>query len=127
MLHAYFISHIDDVQSENTSDFIEFRELWRMIQKDLTGFNNNPEHVHHEFMANKFIPPLKDALKEWDNSSQSNQYYEDLAWGALIKTDTFDNLHPSGSTSRNRIINNNVAEDTNSLQGSISPKSSPCP
>ena len=127
MLHAYILSHIDDVQSENTSDFIEFRELWKMIQKDLTGFNNNPEPVHHEFMANKFIPPLKDALKEWDNSSQSNQYYEDLAWGALIKTDTFDNLHPSGSTSRNRIINTNAAEDTNSVQGSISPKGSPCP
>ena len=59
MLHAYILSHIDDVQNENTSDFIEFRELWKMIQKDLTGFNNNPEPVHHEFMANKFTPPSK--------------------------------------------------------------------
>ena len=54
----HILSHIDDVQNENTSDFIEFRELWKMIQKDLTGFNNNPEPVHHEFMANKFTPPL---------------------------------------------------------------------
>ena len=127
MLHAYILSHIDDVQNENTSDFIEFRELWKMIQKDLTGFNNNPEPVHHEFMANKFIPPLKDALKEWDNSSQSNQYYKDLAWGALTETGTFDHFHPIGSTSRNRIINTNAAEDTNSVQGSISPQGSPCP
>lgn len=52
---------------------------------EINNFKNNPEPIHHEFMASKFISPLKDALKEWDNSSQPNdQYYEDLAWGALI-------------------------------------------
>ena len=35
--------------------------------------------------------------------------------------------HHIGSTSRNRIINTNVTEDNNSVQGSISPKDSPCP
>jgi hypothetical protein len=70
---------------------------------------------------------MKKSLKEWDNSSQSNQYYKDLAWGALTETGTFDHFHPIGSTSRIRIINTNAAEDTNSVQGSISPQGSPCP
>lgn len=70
MIHAYILSHIDDVQNGNTSGFLEFRELWRLIQKDLTGFNDNPEPIHHEFMASKFITPLKDALKEWDKSER---------------------------------------------------------
>lgn len=127
MIHAHILSHIDDFQNGNTSGFLEFRELWRLIQQDLTGFNNNPEPIHHEFMASKFITPLKDALKEWDNSSQPNdQYYEDLAWGALINTDTFDHFYPIGSNNRNRIINNNLAEDTNSNQNGINPKGSPC-
>jgi hypothetical protein len=127
MIHAHILSHIDDFQNGNTSGFLEFRELWRLIQQDLTGFNNDPEPIHHEFMASKFITPLKDALKEWDNSSQPNdQYYEDLAWGALINTDTFDHFHPDDSDSRNRIINTNNAEDTNSIQNEINPKSSPC-
>lgn len=126
MLHAYILSHIDDVQNGHTLEFISFRELWRMIQKDLTGFNNNPELVHHEFMAQKFLIPLKDALKEWDNSKQSDKYYVDLAWGALINTDTFDELHPIGSISRNRIMNTNTAEDKNLNQNGISPKGTPC-
>lgn len=94
---------------------------------EINNFKNNPEPIHHEFMASKFISPLKDALKKWDSSSQSiDQYYEDLAWGALINTDTFDHFHPDDSDSRNRIINTNNAEDTNSIQDGINPKSSPC-
>ncbi len=61
-------------------------------------------------MANRFIPHLKAALKEWDGGTQSDQYYEYLAWGALINTDTFDHFYPIGSNNRNRIINNNLAE-----------------
>ena len=94
---------------------------------EINNFKNNPEPIHHEFMASKFISPLKDALKKWDSSSQSiDQYYEDLAWGALINTDTFDHFYPIGSNNRNRIINNNLAEDTSSNQNGINPKGSPC-
>jgi hypothetical protein len=63
----------------------------------------------------KYILPLRDALKEWDNSNQPDQYYEDLAWGALYNTSTFNFYHPQGSISRQRIIARNQAEDTNSV------------
>jgi len=127
MLHAYILSHIDDVENENMFEFMTFRDLWKMIQEDLTGFNNDPEPIHHEFMAQKFLTPIQDALKEWDESSESDdQYYEDLAWGALMDTGTFDHFHPIASESRNRIINTNNAEDNNSAQGGITPKGNPC-
>ena len=37
---------------------------------------------------------MKKSLKKWDNPSQSNQYCEDLAWGALTNTSTFNILFP---------------------------------
>ncbi|MDZ4146792.1 MAG: hypothetical protein U1C58_00765 [Flavobacteriaceae bacterium] len=77
-------------------------------------------------MAQKFLIPLKDALKEWGGARQPNQYYEDLAWGALFDTSTFGFFHPVGSATRMRIINTNLTEDTNSNQGGITPKSNPC-
>lgn len=62
--------------------------LGNLFQQRSTGksnrLNNNLESAHHEFMAEKFIAPLKDALKEWDNSTRPNEYYEDLAWGGVL-------------------------------------------
>ena len=86
MLHAYFISHIDDVNAGYQGDIRQFLLLWQYIRKNKPPVTSS-EPAQHEYMANKFIPPLKDALKEFDNASQSNQYYEDLAWGALYNTE----------------------------------------
>jgi hypothetical protein len=125
MIHAYLISLVDDTTITGSSDVTNFPLLWNALVTNT--YNNNPNQLQHEIIGRRFIEPLKDALKEWDNSSQSNQYYEDLAWGALTNTSTFNILFPIGSQSRNRIINTNAAEDTNSPQGSISPKGNPCP
>lgn len=125
MLHAYMISNIDDVNAGNTVDVKQFLLLWQYI-RNTTSPNGSTQSAQHEYMANRFISPLKAALKEWDNSSQSEQYYEDLAWGALFDTDTFSHFHPVGSGSRSRIINTNAAEDTNTNQNGISPKGNPC-
>jgi len=57
---------------------------------------------------------------------QSNQYYEDLSWGALFNTDTFNHFHPIGSSSRSRIMNRNTAEDTNSNSNGTTPKGNKC-
>lgn len=125
LLHAYMISHIDDVNAGNTVDIRQFLLLWNYIKIN-TSPQGSSEIAQHEYMANRFIPHLKSALKEWHVGLQSDQYYEDLAWGSLFDTDTFDHFHPNGSASRNRIINTNNAEDTNSIQNGINPKSSPC-
>jgi len=124
LLHAYMLSHIDDVVSGQTGNITQFVALWNSIRNNLYG--GDLEAQQHEFMAQKFLTPLKDALKDWDNASQPDQYYEDLAWGALDETSTFDHFHPPGSASRLRIKRTNIAEDTNTTQGGITPKGSPC-
>jgi len=125
MLHAYMISHIDDVNAGNTVDVRQFLLLWNYI-RNTTSPGGSTQTAQHEYMANRFIPHLKASLKEYDGGTQPDQYYEDLAWGALFETDTFNHFHPVNSTSRNRIINTNAAEDTNSSQNGINPKGSPC-
>jgi len=125
MLHSYMISHIDDVNAGNTVDVRQFLLLWNYI-RNTTSPGGSTQTAQHEYMANRFIPHLKTSLKEYDGGTQPDQYYEDLAWGALFETDTFNHFHPVNSTSRNRIINTNAAEDTNSSQNGINPKGSPC-
>ncbi|SNR26933.1 hypothetical protein SAMN04488009_0574 [Maribacter sedimenticola] len=125
MLHAYMISHIDDVNSGNIVDIRKFIQLWQNI-RNTTSPGGSSEAAQHEYMAQRFIPPLREALKEWDGASQSNQYYEDLAWGALFDTDTFKYFHPIGSVSRLRIMNINAAEDNNNISNGTSPKGTKC-
>lgn len=124
MLHAYLISLVDDALITGSSEVTNFPILWNALVNKT--YNNNPNRLHHEEISRKFITPLQDALKEWDGAKESNRYYEDLAWGALEGTSTFNLLYPNSSTSRNRILNTNRAEDTNSAQGGVTPKSNPC-
>jgi hypothetical protein len=124
LLHTYLISLVDDAILTGSNDVTNFPMLWNALVNNT--YNNNPNQLQHEIIGRKFIEPLRDALKEWDGALQPNQYYEDLAWGALLGTGTFNALFPSGSADRNRIINTNNAEDTNSIQNGITPKSNPC-
>jgi hypothetical protein len=70
--------------------------------------------LQHIEISRKFIVPLRNSLEEYDNFSQPLQYYEDLAWGGLFGTSTFDILYPAGSIVRDRILATNSAEDNNS-------------
>ena len=92
--------------------------------------DNNPNQLQHEIISRHFIEPIRDALKEWDGASQTDQYYEDMAWGALEHTTSFNVLYPPGSTDRDRILAVNHAEDTNSVSTNGShtaiPKGNPC-
>lgn len=124
MLHAYMLSHIDDMNAGVTIDYRDFAALWNYLKN--TSASESSQLAQHEYMALKFIPPLMAALKEWDGAKQTDQYYEDLAWGALFNTSTFNYLHPNGSSSRSRIINRNKAEDTNSNSNGIAPKGTKC-
>jgi hypothetical protein len=113
MLHAHLLAIVDDIGLANSIvDPREFPVIYNAISNNI---QSNTEAIHHQQMSMKYILPLRDALKEWDNSNQPDQYYEDLAWGALYNTSTFNFYHPQGSISRQRIIARNQAEDTNSV------------
>lgn len=124
MIHTYLISLVDDTTITGSIDVTNFPLLWNALVNQT--YDNNPNQLHHEIIGRRFIEPLRDALKEYDTNNQTDQYYEDLAWGALENTSTFNNLFPVGSSDRNRIINTNKAEDTNSNQNGINPAGIPC-
>ena len=124
LLHTYFLSKIDDDDFGIPVNIYELNFLWNAIQSEVYG--NNPLQYQHEQMARRFIEPIRDALKEWDGAQESDQYYEDLAWGALINTNSFNYYYPVGTPERQRIINTNHAEDTNTTQGGIVPKGNSC-
>jgi hypothetical protein len=128
MLHAYLISLVDDTLITGSTDVTNFPLLWNALVNQT--YDNNPNQLQHEIIARKFIDPLRDALIEWYNGSQSNQYYEDLAWGALLDTGSFNALYPIGSE-RDRIKATNLAEDTNSPATfgliTVNPLGNPCP
>ena len=72
----------------------------------------NAELAQHEQIAIKYINPIRDALKKWDGDDKSQQYYNDLAWGSLTSTLSFDKLHPLGTQVRYRVLTTNDVEDT---------------
>lgn len=123
-LHTYLISLVDDVVLTGSTDVTNFPLLWNALVNQT--YDNNPNALHHEIIGRSFVDPLKDAIKEYDNATHSDQFYEDIAWGALENTSTFNALFPTGSSDRARVINTNKAEDTNTTQGNISPKGNPC-
>lgn len=131
MAHAYLLSYIEkmdiDLGSVDPQDFSLI--YYAVLNNAYTGANI--ELYQHEQMARKLVNPIRDALQELDNNAKPLQYYEDLAWGALDKTSSFNNLYPQGSPARIRILLTNLAEDTMSpaaLTGypTQSPQSVPC-
>ncbi len=56
----------------------------------------------HEYMANNYVKPIADGLQEYgimQGYNHSRQFYEDMAWGGLLKTTTFNGL-PSADKTR---------------------------
>lgn len=116
-IHAYILSFTDDVIATPTSTslFDNFPEVWDFYVARKNGVEvGDLENAHHEQIASSFIGVIGDALAEYDNNQQSPQYYEDLAWGALLETKAFQESSNLTNEDKERITNNNNAEDLNS-------------
>ncbi len=122
MLHTYLISLVDDAILTGSSDVTQFPLLWNALVNNT--YNDNPSRLQHEIIGRNFIEPMRDALIEWDGGKESDKYYEDLAWGALENTSTFNTLFPRESSARSRILSRNKPEDKK--EGNITPKATPC-
>ncbi|WP_288790936.1 hypothetical protein [uncultured Elizabethkingia sp.] len=108
-IHAYILSYLDSDVSMMEKDFSEL--LKAMIDKKYGDVNSNLEQYHHEEMAMRYINTVSETLAIWDNYSQNNQYYIDLAWGGLLYTDTFKNSRLLTDTDKKRISDRNYYED----------------
>lgn len=49
----------------------------------------------HDFMANHLVSLMSDALAEFDNFQQEDEYYWNLCWGGLYKTDSWKRFDAS--------------------------------
>lgn len=72
-----------------------------------------PSGAQHEAMAQHYRGIIKQALKEYDNNSQSDETYEALAWEGLINTVAWNNLSQSQKNNITTIINNFENSNTN--------------
>ena len=131
MIHAYLLSLIDDntFVVSNINDQYNYNILFNTIET--LKYGNLPPSFQHSAMSQSFIPAIRDALQALDNNAQSQQYYQDLAWGGLQGTPTYLQYFPVNSIAEDRVVAINQAEDTNmnvnsNNNGIITPKSTPC-
>ncbi|SMC64834.1 hypothetical protein [Cellulophaga tyrosinoxydans] len=121
-IHAYILSYVDS----NVDDFIKtFPELWNDLVAKKYGDPNSGvawNQYHHEEMARNYVNTISNALSIWDNNQNTDQYYNDLAWGGLLHTQIFQSTTDLSDADRTRIENINLAEDTNSSTA----KGTPC-
>ncbi|MCZ8297127.1 MAG: hypothetical protein O9297_07905 [Flavobacterium sp.] len=112
LLHAYFLSLIDDCFIQNNCQLLAtFPELWEYYVSVCDNQYPSNQLSHHEQIANKYVSAIANALQEFQ-PGLPQQVYDDLAWSGLEGTNVFNTLHPIGSSSRQRILNRKAAEQS---------------
>lgn len=106
VIHAYFLSLLDDYNYTPSTALPTFPELFEIYVKKENPTSTEKTDAQHLAMANKYVDAMASALLEYDGNYIINyQVYKDLAWGGLIETPIFDATFPPGSTESIRIKN----------------------
>lgn len=123
VIHAYFLSLIDDAQNNSNSDLeIKFPKLFDAYVN--TKYPNSTVQVdtQHKEMADNYVNAMASVLQEYDaNSAVPYQVYKDLAWGGLMDAPIFAATFPPGSAESIRIKNRYQAESTGHAIGDGTP------
>ncbi|WP_194974227.1 hypothetical protein [Aquiflexum lacus] len=116
-LHAYFL--FEALYPSNC-------DLQCLLNNYLIRYNstshNNMTH-HALFTETKFLNDISVELKNYGQSkgySFTDQFYNDLSWGGLTRTEVF--LKGKNDVEKNRIIEVNWVENTMSTEFNLSPK-----
>ncbi|WP_219287530.1 hypothetical protein [Arthrospiribacter ruber] len=95
-----------------------------LLNKYFDKYNsNNPSH-HNLFAETKFLNDIATELRNYaagigyNVNALGDQFFKDMAWGGLTRTDVFNSLSASDKT---RIINRLNAENTGDPKGNIVP------
>lgn len=139
IIHAYFLSLIDDCLANN-SGCQPIRDL-PYVWNQFVNYQNGIEPTitsnisQHNQLATNYVNIIAEALEEYQSGLDA-QYYRDLAWGGLQGTIPYENNDPITSKlttqDRNRIDKISEAEATNQPQSNPSgvliyfPKGIPC-
>lgn len=68
--------------------FYEYFDLYTRISFQ----TNNPTDVQHQLMAQNYIETLATALAEFDRNQYSEQFYKEMVWIGLEKTNAYKKL-----------------------------------
>lgn len=75
----------------------DFAEMFKYYSKYVLN-TKQPSDFQHQYMADKYRGVIIEALKQYDNNSHSDDYYDALAWNGLKKTVAWDRLTPDQKT-----------------------------
>ncbi|WP_297332973.1 hypothetical protein [Flavobacterium sp.] len=130
MLHAYFFSLLDDANNSNPDALNDFPLLFELsVAKN---FGPQPQNIHHQIMADKYVDILSRALQEFNTgipvpeNVEPDQLYKDLAWGSLSAAPIFQTTNQLTQQDRTRISNRYAAEILNYTVETESPAGVPC-
>jgi hypothetical protein len=110
LVHAYFMSLLDEYNSTNSPNPSVYNDFAILFQKfvDKT-YPGSSAVAHHEQMATDYVNAIAAGLQEYQ-PGLPQQVYQDLAWGGLQEAPIFNTLFPVGSSDRERIINRYTSE-----------------
>ena len=103
-IHAYLASQFAISRPNWMATYPQMVAKWGRLQ--------NWNDVHHEEIARSIVSDISTSLQEYGNSrgyNFSSQFYDDLAWGGLQNTRTFQNFTQREKT---RILNTIAIELT---------------
>lgn len=113
IIHAYFLSIVDDYNYTPSTALPSFPELFEafVIKEHPTSIDK--QDAQHLAMANKYVDAMASALQEYDaNYMIDYQVYQDMAWGSLRDAPIFEKKFPLGSANNIRITNRYKAESS---------------
>lgn len=116
-IHAYLLSLVDymSITPDQQQAFqSNFPLLWDYYVNNI----GDGSYAHHQTMALNFVDTISQALAALFGDNFSEEFYRDLAWGALMDTSMFNNLDIED---QERIKNLNLAEDTNNTNAEGEP------
>jgi len=113
IIHAYFLSIVDDYNYTPSTALPSFPELFEAFVLKEHPTSKDKQDAQHLAMANKYVDAMASALQEYDaNYTIDYQVYKDLAWGSLRDAPIFEKTFPKGSTDNIRIANRYKAESS---------------
>ncbi|MCC9017680.1 MULTISPECIES: hypothetical protein [Flavobacterium] len=131
IIHAYFLSIIDQQKSTGNSSLSDFPTLFEAYVRSTNpgSPSNDMADAHHAEIANRYVDIMASALQEFNTgtpvaSGAAQQMYKDLAWGSLQGTPIYN--AKLSTADKDRIAQRKTVEARNKSRGNQNPQGKPC-
>ena len=131
IIHAYFLSIIDQQKSTGNSSLSDFPTLFEAYVRSTNpgSPSNDMADAHHAEIANRYVDIMASALQEFNTgtpvaSGAAQQMYKDLAWSSLQGTPIYN--AKLSAADKDRIAQRKTVEARNKSRGNQNPQGKPC-